>query len=93
MARVDYKDMIHFKEELFDRHKLLDGLELEPLPVYDGMDTTVLWEFKTPMTEGFYKPFLVKGDDKIEKLTIGELRELLLQVRTLRTALERAGVE
>ncbi len=25
------------------------------------------------MTEGFYRPFLVKGDDKIEKLTIGEL--------------------
>jgi hypothetical protein len=73
MARVDYKDMVRFKEELLERHKLLAGLELEPLPVYQGMDTTVLWEFKTPMTEGFYKPFLVKGDDKIEKLTIGEL--------------------
>lgn len=73
MARVDYKDMIRFKEELFDRHKLLHGLELVPLEVYQGIDTTVLWDFKTPMTEGFYKPFLVRGDDAIEKITIGEL--------------------
>lgn len=73
MARVDYKNMINFAEELFERHKLFEEMELVPLETYEGMDTKVLWEFKTPMTTGFYKPYTVVGDDKIEKLMIGEL--------------------
>jgi hypothetical protein len=73
MARVDYKNMINFAEELFERHKLFEGMELIPLETYEGMDTRELWEFKTPMTTGFYKPYTVGGDDKIEKLMIGEL--------------------
>ncbi len=40
MARVDYKDMIRFKEELLDKHKLLADLELTPLEFYQGMDTS-----------------------------------------------------
>jgi hypothetical protein len=73
MARVDYKNMIGLAEELFERHKLFEGMELVPLETYKGMDTRGLWEFKTPMTTGFYKPYTVEGDDKIEKLMIGEL--------------------
>lgn len=73
MARVDYKNMISFKEELVEKRKLFEEMELVPLEDYQGMDTRVLWEFKTPMVTGFYKPYLIKGDDKIEKLTMGEL--------------------
>jgi hypothetical protein len=73
MARVDYGNMIRFRDELVERHKIFDDMELIPLEIYDGMDTRELWEFKTPMIEGFYKPFLVKGDDTIEKLLMGEL--------------------
>jgi hypothetical protein len=73
MARVDYKNMIRFRDELVEKHKIFDNMELVPLETYEGMDTRVLWEFKTPMIEGFYKPFQVRGDDKIEKLLIGEL--------------------
>ena len=73
MARVYYKNMIRFKEELFDKRKLFEGMELVPLETYENMETRSIWEFKTPMMEGFYQPFLVKGDDKIEKILIGEL--------------------
>jgi hypothetical protein len=73
MARVDYKNMIRFRDELVEKHKIFDNMELVPLETYEGMDTRVLWEFKTPMIEGFYKPFQVRGGDKIEKLLIGEL--------------------
>jgi len=73
MARVDYKNMIRFRDELVEKHKIFQDMELVPLETYEGMDTRVIWEFKTPMIEGFYKPFLVRGDDKIEKLLIGEL--------------------
>jgi len=73
MARVDYKNMIRFRDELIEKHKIFEDMELVPLETYEGMDTRVLWEFKTPMIEGFYKPFQVRGDDKIEKLLIGEL--------------------
>lgn len=73
MARVEYKNMIHFKEELFEKHKLFDEMELVPLETYESMETKTIWEFKTPMMEGFYQPFQVKGDDKIEKILIGEL--------------------
>jgi len=73
MARVDYKNMIRFRDELVEKHKIFEDMELVPLETYEGMDTRVIWEFKTPMIEGFYKPFLVRGDDKIEKLLIGEL--------------------
>jgi len=73
VARVDYKNMIRFRDELVEKHKVFEDMELVPLETYEGMDTRVLWEFKTPMIEGFYKPFQVRGDDKIEKLLIGEL--------------------
>jgi hypothetical protein len=73
MARVDYKNMIRFRDELVEKHKIFETMELVPLETYEGMDTRVLWEFKTPMIEGFYKPFQVRGDDKIEKVLIGEL--------------------
>jgi len=73
MARVDYKNMIRFRDELVEKHKIFEGMELVPLETYEGMDTIALWEFKTPMIEGFYKPFQVRGDDKIEKVLIGEL--------------------
>jgi hypothetical protein len=73
MARVDYKNMIRFRDELVEKHKIFEDMELVPLETYEGMDTRVVWEFKTPMIEGFYKPFQVRGDDKIEKLLIGEL--------------------
>jgi hypothetical protein len=73
MARVDYKNMIRFRDQLVEKHKIFQDMELVPLETYEGMDTRVIWEFKTPMIEGFYKPFLVRGDDKIEKLLIGEL--------------------
>jgi hypothetical protein len=37
------------------------------------MDTKVAWNFETKMATGFYRPYLIKGSDKIEKITIGEL--------------------
>jgi hypothetical protein len=73
MARVDYKDMIDYTKEIIEDYKLFEGIELVPLETYEGMDTKPAWEFKTPMATGFYKPYLIKGDDKIEKITIGEL--------------------
>jgi len=73
MARVDYKDMIEFAKEILEDYKLFGGLELVPLETYQGMDTRPAWEFKTPMASGFYQPYLIKGDSKIEKITIGEL--------------------
>ena len=73
MARVDYKDMIKFTEEVMVKGKLLEGLDLVPLETYDGMDTRPAWEFKTPMASGFYKPYTLKGSTKIEKITYGEL--------------------
>ena len=73
MARVDYKDMIEFAKMILEDYKLFEGIDLVPLETYEGMDTTPAWEFKTPMASGFYKPYLIKGDDKIEKITIGEL--------------------
>jgi hypothetical protein len=73
MARVDFKDMIHFADEITGRYKLFEGLELIPLETYQGMDTKPAAEFKTAMASGFYKAYQIKGSDKIEKITIGEL--------------------
>jgi len=73
MARVDYKDMIKFTEEIIIKPRLFEGLDLIPLETYEGMDTRGAWEFKTPMATGFYKPFVMKGSTKIEKITYGEL--------------------
>lgn len=73
MARVDYKDMIKFFEVAIEKPGLLQGLDLVPLETYEGMDTRPAWEFKTPMATGFYKPFVLKDSDKIEKITFGEL--------------------
>ena len=73
MARVAFNDMIRFTEELVDRRKMFEGLELDPLETYVGMDTRPAWQFKTPLASGFYKPFVLKGSDKIEKITYGEL--------------------
>jgi hypothetical protein len=73
MARVDFNDMIKFVEEILERHKLFEGYELVPLETYLGKDTRPAWDFKTPMATGFYRPYLIKGSDKVEKITIGEL--------------------
>lgn len=73
MARVDYKDMIKFTEEVIVKGKIFEGLDLIPLETYAGMDTHSAWEFNTPMANGFYKPFYIRGSDKIEKITYGEL--------------------
>ncbi|MCX5901724.1 MAG: hypothetical protein NTX06_13515 [Proteobacteria bacterium] len=73
MARVDFKDMIQFADEVVVQRKLFEGLEMEPLETYLGVDTRPAWEFKTPLANGFYKPFVLKGSDKIEKITYGEL--------------------
>lgn len=73
MARVKYDDMIQFADELVERLKIFEDLELEPLENYLGMDTQPAWDFKTPMAKGFYKPYRIKGSDKIEKIVIGEL--------------------
>ncbi|MEI6125009.1 MAG: hypothetical protein WCQ99_00510 [Pseudomonadota bacterium] len=73
MARVEYKDMIPFADELQNRYKLFEGFELEPLETYLGMDTKPAWEYKTPMAHGFYKPYTIKGFDQVDKITIGEL--------------------
>lgn len=73
MARIAYEDMIDFAKEILEDYKLFEGIELVPLETYQGMDTRPAWEFKTPMASGFYKPYLIKGGDKIEKITIGEL--------------------
>lgn len=73
MARVDFKDMIRFTDEVVVQRKLFEGLELEPLETYLGMDTKPAWEYKTPLASGFYKPYVLKGSDKIDKITWGEL--------------------
>jgi hypothetical protein len=73
MARVAYPDMIKFEDEIVNRHKLFDGIEFEPLKTYNEMDTKPAWDFKTPMAYGFYKPYLIKGSDKVEKIVVGEL--------------------
>jgi hypothetical protein len=73
MARVDYKDMITFADDLTGKYKLFEGIDLVPLETYEGMDTRSAWDFKTPMATGYYKPYLIKGSTAIEKITIGEL--------------------
>jgi hypothetical protein len=73
MARVDFKDMIQFADEVVVQRKLFEGLELEPLETYLGMDTKPAREYKTPLASGFYKPYVLKGSDKIDKITYGEL--------------------
>jgi len=76
MARVDYKDMIPFAEELLNKYRLFEQYELVRLPTYLGMDTSPAWEFKTPMAHGFYKAYTIKNSDKVEKITVGELHYL-----------------
>jgi hypothetical protein len=73
MARVDFNDMINLGGEILEHHKLFEGIELVRLEKYLGMDTSPAWDFKTPMVTGFYRPYIIKGSDKIEKITIGEL--------------------
>ena len=73
MARVDYRDMIQFADQILNKYKLFEKYGLVRLENYLGMDTSPAWEYKTPMANGFYKPYTIKGSDKIEKITIGEL--------------------
>ncbi len=56
-----------------ERKNLFDGFELETLEEYEGMDTSPARDFKTPMANGFYKAYTIKGMDKVEKIAIGEL--------------------
>lgn len=76
MVRVDYKDMVQFADDLRERHKIFEGIELERLNSYIGMDTSSAWDFKTPMATGYYRPYTIKGSDKIEKIVVGELHYL-----------------
>jgi hypothetical protein len=76
MARVDYKDMVKFADDIIERYKLFEGIELEPLKTYLGMDTQSAWDFNTPMATGYYRPYVIKGSDKVEKIVIGELHYL-----------------
>ena len=76
MARVDYKDMIDFAKVILEDYKLFEGIDLVPLETYEGMDTKPAWEFKTPMASGFYKPYLIKGNSRIEKITVGDLHDM-----------------
>lgn len=73
MAKVAWNEMTAFEKVIVEDYKLFAGLELVPLETYEGMDTRPAWEFKKPMATGFYKPYIIKGSDKIEKITIGEL--------------------
>jgi len=73
MARLAWNEMVDFAKVILDDYKLFEGIELVPLETYEGMDTKPAWEFKAPMASGFYKPYLIKGSNKIEKITIGEL--------------------
>jgi hypothetical protein len=73
MVRIAFNDMIDFAKVITEDYKLFEGIELVPLETYEGMDTKPAWEFKTPMASGFYKPYLIKDDNKIEKITVGEL--------------------
>jgi hypothetical protein len=40
--------MIRFEYELVEKHKLFEGIELIPLETYEGMDTELVRELKTP---------------------------------------------
>lgn len=73
MAKVAWNEMVAFEKVIMEDYKLFEGIELVPLETYEGMDTRPAWEFKAPMATGFYKPYLIRGSDKIEKITIGEL--------------------
>jgi hypothetical protein len=73
MVRVDYKDMVKFADDLIDKYRIFEGIELERLQTYVGMDTGSAWDFKTPMATGYYRPYTIKGSNRVEKITIGEL--------------------
>jgi hypothetical protein len=73
MAKVAWNDMTAFAKVIVEDYKLFEGLDLVPLETYEGMDTRPAWEFKAPMATGFYKPYIIKGSDRVEKITVGEL--------------------
>jgi len=73
MARVEYKDMIKCEHEIVNKNRLFEGLDLVPLETYKGQDTRPAWDYRTPMANGFYKPYTIRNSDKIEKIVIGEL--------------------
>ncbi|MCP4714449.1 MAG: hypothetical protein GY868_04970 [Deltaproteobacteria bacterium] len=72
MSRVDFKDMVKFVEEV-EKSGLLSGLDLEPIESYQGMDTGVARNIKTPMAMADYQAFRIKGSDKVDKIAYGEL--------------------
>ncbi|MFC1591089.1 hypothetical protein ACFL43_01045 [Thermodesulfobacteriota bacterium] len=73
MSRVAFNDMVKFVEEVVEKAGLFAGLDLEPLETYQGMDTKVARNIKTPMAAADYRAFRVKGSDKIDKIAYGEL--------------------
>ncbi len=73
MGRVDFKDMINFAEEVVEKPKLFEGLELEPMDEYLGKDIRPTREIKKPMASAFYRAFRIKGSDKVDKIAFGEL--------------------
>ena len=77
MARVDYKDMINYADDLLNKYKIFEGLDLVPLETYEGMDKKPAWDFYTPMATGYYRPYTIMGSNKeVEKIVIGELHYL-----------------
>ncbi len=73
MARVDFKDMVKFTEEVVKKPRLFSDYELVRLDEYLGMDTAPAWNIKKPMAEGGYECYRVKDSDKIDKICYGEL--------------------
>jgi hypothetical protein len=76
MARLTFNDLIPFEDEIINRHRILDELDLEPLDTYQGMDTAPARSFKKPMASGGYSSFRLKGSDKVDKIVYGELHYL-----------------
>lgn len=73
MGRVDFKDMVKFVDEVIEKPKLFDGLELEPIEEYLGRQVAPILEIKKPMASAFYRAYRIKGSDKIDKIAFGEL--------------------
>ncbi len=73
MERVDFKNMINFVDDIVEKPKLFEGLELEPLDEFLGRDIRPAREIKKPMASACYRAFRIKESDKIEKIAYGEL--------------------
>jgi len=84
-TRVEYKNMLRFSKEIFETYDLFKGLKLVPIKTYEGMDTTPAWDFKAPEATGFYRAYRVEGDNKIDKICVGELHYMNRAIYNLLT--------